>query len=51
MIDWKNHIHSDSKILLVTTTTKGTRISVELYSTGCTSAQILGSYSPIRQSS
>lgn len=48
MIDWKNHIHSDSKILLGKPTIKGTRISVELilelYSNSWTSAQILDSY-------
>ena len=53
MIDWKNHIHSDAKILLGKPIIKGTRISVELildlYSLGWSTAQILESYPSLKE--
>ena len=48
MADWKQHIHSNPEVLLGKPIIKGTRISVELilelYSSGWTTDQILGSY-------
>jgi uncharacterized protein (DUF433 family) len=48
MLDWRNHIHSDEKILAGKPVIKGTRISVELIlellSNGWTEAMILESY-------
>lgn len=53
MIDWRNHIHSDSGILLGKPTIKGTRISVELilelYSNGWTTDQLLESYPKVTE--
>ncbi|MBK7406574.1 MAG: DUF433 domain-containing protein [Saprospirales bacterium] len=47
-LNWRNHIHSDSKILLGKPTIKGTRISVELilelFASGWTQQAILDSY-------
>jgi len=47
-LNWKNHIHSDSKILMGKPVIKNTRISVELllelYATGWSEQQILESY-------
>lgn len=52
MINWKNHIHSDSQVLLGKPVIKGTRISVELilelFSEGWTSEQILESYPTLK---
>lgn len=48
MLDWRNHIHSDEKVLAGKPVIKGTRISVELIlellSNGWTEAMILESY-------
>ena len=50
-INWRNHIHSDSQILLGKPTIKGTRISVELilelFTNGWTFESILESYPTI----
>jgi uncharacterized protein (DUF433 family) len=47
-MDWKAHIHSNSKILLGKPVIKGTRISVEfvlgLFSEGWTQQQVLENY-------
>ncbi|MEZ5058850.1 MAG: DUF433 domain-containing protein [Saprospiraceae bacterium] len=52
MIDWKNHIDSDAKVLLGKPIIKGTRISVELilelYSGGWSTEEILESYPSLR---
>jgi uncharacterized protein (DUF433 family) len=48
VMNWKSHIHSDSKILFGKPVIKGTRLSVEfvlgLFSEGWTEQQVLESY-------
>lgn len=50
--NWKNHIHSDSEILLGKPVIKGTRISVELilelYEKGWIEQMILESYPTLK---
>ena len=52
-INWRNHIYSDSEILLGKPIIKGTRISVELildlFTNGWTIEQILESYPTITE--
>jgi uncharacterized protein (DUF433 family) len=52
MIDWRDHIHSDPKILLGKPTIKGTRISIELIlellAKGWTNDMLLESYPSIK---
>lgn len=52
-IDWRDHIHSDPKILLGKPTIKGTRLSVELMlelmAAGWTNEMILESYPTLKQ--
>lgn len=47
-MNWRDHIHSDPKVLLGKPTIKGTRLSVELilelFELGWTKEKILGSY-------
>ncbi|BBD60106.1 hypothetical protein NIES2109_29010 [Nostoc sp. HK-01] len=47
-MDWRQYIHSDSKVLLGKPTVKGTRLSVEfilgLFANGWTVQQILENY-------
>ncbi len=47
-MDWRQHIHSDPKILLGKPTVKGTRLSVEfilgLFANGWTVQQVLENY-------
>ena len=48
MLDWRDYIHSDSRILLGKPVVKGTRLAVDfilgLYAAGWTEQQILDSY-------
>ena len=52
-LNWKNHIHSDSEILLGKPVIKGTRISVELilelYANGWSEQMILKSYPTLKK--
>lgn len=51
IINWREHIHSDTQILMGKPTIKGTRISVELilelFTNGWTNESILASYPTI----
>jgi len=48
MLDWRDYIHSDSRILLGKPVVKGTRLAVDfilgLFAAGWTEQQILDSY-------
>jgi len=52
-LNWRNHIHSDTEVLLGKPVIKGTRISVELIlelcASGWTNKMILKSYPPINE--
>jgi uncharacterized protein (DUF433 family) len=47
-VDWREHIHSDPKVLVRKPLVKGTRLSVEflleLFAAGCTEQQVLDNY-------
>ena len=53
MVNWRDHVHSDPKILLGKPIIKGTRLSVELvlelYAEGWTNKMILESYPTIKK--
>lgn len=48
MLDWRDYIHSDSRVLLGKPVVKGTRLAVDfilgLFAAGWTEQQILDSY-------
>ena len=54
-MDWRQYIHSDTKILLGKPTVKGTRLSVEfvlgLFANGWTLQQLLDNYPTLTQES
>jgi uncharacterized protein (DUF433 family) len=53
MLDWRNHIHSDPKVLLGKPTIKGTRLSIELilelFAAGWSNEMLLQSYPNLKK--
>ncbi len=53
MLDWRNHIHSDPKVLLGKPTIKGTRLSIELilelFAAGWSNEMLFQSYPNLKK--